>query len=74
MKHKFEKVTHCKFTGRKFKRPEYLYRGFLFRSEPWKNSYGHWVAIERGTRTRFSNNTRSEVQFYVDNFLDGEKS
>jgi len=77
MKHKFEKLTHCEFTGRKFKRPEYLYRGFRFQSKP--ATYGYWRANQQNVNDPnvkaqwFSHNTRRAVQFYVDNFLDGEE-
>ena len=64
----FKKVTHNSL-GRKLERPEYLYRGFIFRSEPWKNSYGHWVAIQKGGGKRFTHNTRKMVKFHVDNFI-----
>tara|TARA_R100001198_G_C5170785_1_gene171692 strand:+ start:76 stop:321 length:246 start_codon:yes stop_codon:yes gene_type:complete len=69
MAHKFKKLTHCQYTGRELERPEYLYRGFLFRSEPWKNAYGHWVAIQQGSGKRFVHNTRKMVKFHVDNFI-----
>ena len=69
MTHKFKKLTHCQYTGRELERHEYLYRGFLFRSEPWKNAYGHWVAIQQGSGKRFVHNTRKMVKFHVDNFI-----
>lgn len=68
MTHKFKKVTHSSL-GRELERPEYLYRGFLFRSEPWRNCYGHWVAIQQGSGKRFVHNTRKMVKFHVDNFI-----
>ena len=72
--HMFKKITQCKVTGRKLKRPEYLYRGFKFKSEPWKNSYGHWNAIKvskNGNCWKFNRNTRKDVKYDVDCLLDG---
>jgi hypothetical protein len=69
MTHKFKKLTHCQYTGRELDLPEYDYRGFRFVNKPWKNSYGHWEATQRGSGKRFVHNTRKMVKFHVDNFI-----